>query len=124
LWNRKRESALIAYQQAWDEFESFENADVLRTKYFGKPVLLPDMPFARRTEQTPGIIKGYVDVSYSVNKRGRVKNLTLVGQERVDEDDETEPDGLLRQLRQQLYRPALEDGVPVDTEMTEKRYAY
>ena len=99
MWHQKRESAIAAYQRAWDEFGDLEEGERLREVYFGQPVMLPDMPGANSDLATPTQIRGHVEVSYLVNERGRIKKFDTVAIEPVNEADKTEPVRLLRALK-------------------------
>ena len=123
-WHRKKDSALAAYQHAWDEMAALENGEQLLISYFGVPSLLPDMPGANRDLAAPAVIRGYAEVSYDISSRGRVKNLDLLTLEPVDEADDREPVQLLRRIKRKQYRPRFEDRKPVATEAITKRYAY
>ncbi len=127
LWHGKRDSAQAAYARAWDELAALDNGEQLQQQFFGKPTLLPDLPGARTELQTPKVIRGYVDLSFAINTRGRVTDLEIVAEENVQEfDDEAERSRLrmLRRLKRMRYRPQLEDGTIVSTEEVTKRYAY
>ncbi len=123
-WHRKKDSALAAYQHAWDEMAALENGEQLLISYFGVPSLLPDIPGANRDLAAPAVIRGYAEVSYDINSRGRVKKLELLTLEPVDEADDQEPVQLLRRIKRKQYRPRFEDREPVTTEAITKRYAY
>ena len=77
LWHQKRESALAAYQQAWDELSALEDGERLLEEHFSQPVLLPDVPGAHQDLTEPEIVRGYANVSYDITAKGRVKNLVL-----------------------------------------------
>ncbi|MEP5764645.1 MAG: hypothetical protein ABJ308_08620 [Halieaceae bacterium] len=123
-WHQKRDSALLIYQQAWDEFGELKDGERLREVYFGQPTLLPDLPGSARDLVAPSVVEGYASVSYFINGRGRVKSLELLEMERMDETDTRPPVRLLRRIKQQTFRPRLQDREPIATETIEKRYAY
>jgi tetratricopeptide (TPR) repeat protein len=123
-WHGKRESALEAYLQAWDEFEAMDDGSGLLTEYFGSPVLLPDLPGVPRDLVPPEQISGYAEVSYYINPRGRLKSVEVLKMEPADGTESRPPVGLLRQLKRMHYRPVLVDREPTATETIHKRYAY
>jgi hypothetical protein len=127
LWHQKRDSALDVYRQAWEELGALENGESLRQQYFGMPTLLPDLPQMRSEPAPPEVITGYVNVSFSVNQTGRIKNLEVLSNEPVDETAEVQGGNtvqLLRSIRRMLFRPQLVEGEPVQADDIQKRYAY
>ncbi len=125
MWHQKRESAVLTYQEAWDELAAMEDSEVLLAHYFGKPHLLPELSGYNRDLEAPANIRGYVEVSFTVNTRGRVEDLEELSVELVDENDqEAEPSRLLRRLRGKIWRPRFEEREPVPTENIVKRYAF
>ncbi len=123
-WHLKRESATAAYQAAWDELLELENGEQLLASYFDKPSLLPDMPGTNRDIAPPAVIRGYAEISFDINSRGRVKNLDVLSLEPVDAEDDAAPIRLLRRIKTKQYRPRFVDREPVATEAITKRYAY
>ena len=127
LWHQKRESALDAYQRAWQELGALDDADALRASYFGKPTLLPDLDGARTAFQPPEVVRGYITVSYDISERGRVRDLDILEEEvvqQIDEQDEGYKIKLVRSIKRKLYRPQFEDGEPTRREDVTRRYAY
>jgi tetratricopeptide (TPR) repeat protein len=124
LYHQKRDSALAAYQKAWDEFEVLENGSLYQAQYLGGSELLPDIPGFSRDLVPPDVVKGYAEVSYTISRSGRVKNLQVLKLEPVDAEDERQPVRLLRRLKRSQYRPLLVERVPTATETNYKRYAY
>ena len=128
LWHQKRDSAIEAYKRAWEEFGALENGDEEQQKYFGKPVLLPDLPGARTQLTPPEVVSGYVDVTYNISSRGRVRNLEVLSTETVQEEEDEVTQGnrvqLMRSIKRLLHRPRFEAGEPVEVENVRERYAY
>jgi len=124
LYHRKRDSALRAYQKAWDELAALENGSQYQQQYLGQSKLLPDIPGLAGDLVPPAVVKGYVEVSYTINRSGRVKNLQVLKLEPFDVADEGQPSRLLRRLKRSQYRPLLVERVPTATETNYKRYAY
>jgi len=124
LWNDKQDSAKLAYQQAWEKLGELEDSEVQQTAYFTQPVLLPDIEGSARDLLPPENISGYAEVSYYINRRGRVKDLEITQLEPVDETDNRQPVRLLRRIKYMRYRPIFVDGEAVATETITKRYAY
>jgi hypothetical protein len=124
LYHQKRDSALKAYQTAWDEFAEMENGSQYQTQYLGQSERLPDFPGFARDLVPPEVVKGYAEVSYTISRSGRVKHLQVVKLEPFDEEDQRQPVRLLRRLKRSQYRPILVERVPTATETNYKRYAY
>ncbi len=124
LWNNKRESAQASYQQAWSRMGEQDDGEIQQAKYFRHPVLLPDIVGSARGLLPPENISGYAEVSYYINRRGRVKDLEITKLEPVDETDDRTPVRLLRRIKHTLYRPILVDGEAVATQRITRRYAY
>ena len=125
LMHGKRDSAMAAYQAAWQALAGREDSAEVQASWFGTPVMLPDLPGFPTDIPALSTVKGYAQVSYHINSRGRVKNLDLLSWEDIIEDEEArEPVYLLRQIKRNIYRPVFRDGEPVATEAIEKRYAY
>ncbi len=127
LWHQKREAALQAYTEAWEQLGALENGERLQQQYFGKPRLLPALPGASSEPTPPDVVTGYITVSFSVTGKGRVKNLEVLSNEAAIEGAEVEESDsvqLLRSLKRTLYRPRLEAGLAVQTDDIQKRYAY
>ncbi|MCZ6831332.1 MAG: tetratricopeptide repeat protein [Gammaproteobacteria bacterium] len=123
-YHGKREAAGEAYLQAWDELAVMENSEQLLAQHFGQPQLLPTTADAHLDLAPPANIKGYAEVSYSVNQRGRVKALELVSNEPVEAHPNAEPTRLLRRIKAKKFRPRYENREPVTTENLVKSYAY
>jgi tetratricopeptide (TPR) repeat protein len=123
-WHQKRESALTAYQAAWDALAELDDGEKYLQQYFAAPSLLPALSGWDGELPPPDVIKGYADVTYYIDERGRIKDLELVHMEPLDPEDKLEPVRLLRQLKQMQYRPRFENREPVATEVITKRYAY
>jgi hypothetical protein len=123
-WHQKRESALVAYQEAWDALAALDDGEKYLQQYFATPSLLPALSGWDGELPPPDVIKGYADVSYYIDERGRIKDLEVVHMEPMDPEDKLEPVRLLRQLKQMQYRPRFENREPVATEVITKRYAY
>jgi hypothetical protein len=123
-WHGKRESALTAYLQAWDEFGAMDNGTAEQSRVFSSPVLLPDIPGRARDIEPPAVIRGYAQLSYRISTRGRVKGLKVEQLEPVDETDKEPPVRLLRKIKRMQFRPILVDRETIATETIQKRYAY
>jgi tetratricopeptide (TPR) repeat protein len=124
LYHQKRDSALTAYQKAWDEFEVLENGSEYQAQYLGQSERLPDFPGFSRDLVPPDVVKGYAEVSYTISRSGRVKHLQVLKLEPGDAEDQRQPVRLLRRLKRSQYRPLLVERVPTATETNYKRYAY
>lgn len=124
LYHQKRDSALKAYQKAWDEFAVLENSGDYQVQYLGQSERLPDFPGFARDLVPPDVVKGYAEVSYTISRTGRVRHLQILKLEPFDEEDQRQPVRLLRRLKRSQYRPLLVERMPTETETNYKRYAY
>jgi hypothetical protein len=124
IYNRKRDSAEVAYQRAWDELAALENGGQFQQEYLGQLVRLPDFPGFARDLVPPSVVQGYAEVSYIINRSGRVRNLEILKLEPFDETDQREPVRLIRRIKRSLYRPLTVDRELAATETINKRYAY
>jgi hypothetical protein len=120
----KLESAGEAYVQAWDEMSALDNGEQLLDQYFRQPQMLPTAPGAHPDLAEPADIDGYAEVSYSVDKRGRLVNLELISNEPVAAAPNAEPTSLMRRLKAKKFRPRYENREPVRADNLVKRYAY
>jgi hypothetical protein len=123
-YHSKREAAAVAYLQAWDELAALENGEQLLASYFDQPQMLPTAASAHANLAAPANIQGYAEVSYAVNKNGRVVDLDVTSNEPVEGRPNAEPTRLLRRIKAKKYRPRFENREPVTTENLVKRYAY
>lgn len=123
-WHDKDESALLAYQQAWDELAALEAGEKYLHEAFSNRVLLPDVSGLRRNLIRPGGDAGEVEVSYYIDQRGRARDLEVLQLEPRDASDEREPIQLLRSIKYAQFRPLFEAREPVATEAIIERYAY
>ncbi len=127
LWHQKRDSAIEVYKRAWEELGALEDGEKQQQLYFGTPVLLPDLDGARTELTPPDVVTAFIDVSYTISARGRVRDLEVLSEEFVKTEDE-QTDGnrvkLMRSIKRLLHRPRFEAGEPVPVENVRERYAY
>lgn len=128
LWHQKRDSAMTVYLRAWDELGALEDGEQLQKRYFGEPILLPDMPGANKDLTEPEVLTGYAEVTYDISPKGRVRNLELQSTEPTDREamseDEFNPVQLLRRVKRLQYRPQIENREAVLVENVRERYAF
>ena len=124
-WHRRMDAGKRAYRQAWDELTSLDDCTRLLQQHFSEPVRLPTLGDYHRKIDAPDPISGYVEVSFTITERGRVKDLDTIDTEWVNEENSSaSPDRLLRLLRRTLWRPRLEAREPVTAENMVMRYAF
>ena len=121
LLHGRRGAAVDSYRAAWRKLGEQEDADTARQRFFGQPVLLPDLSGLPGDIPPPKDVKGYAEVSFHVSSRGRVRNLELLSWEN---EENRKPIKLMRELKSKVFRPAMVAGKPVETETMRKRYAY
>ncbi len=123
----RRQAGMRHYREAWELLagESPEQAH----EFFARVQLLPQ--FNNFSEQRRlaavgrregGAEYGYVDLSFNVNQYGRLSNVDVLAI--VPDDSERRVNRLLRELRQSVVRPRLEDGEPVDMVGVSMRVPY
>lgn len=118
-WSGENEAALLAYQEAIAELVAQGAAEQDIDEIFGAPVALPDYDGARRLPQESGPGESSLQLEFTVNDRGKVRNL-----ERMDDNElsGSQVNRLMRRLRKTRFRPALTMGEPVTTHKVIKAY--
>ncbi|MEO0997298.1 MAG: TonB family protein [Pseudomonadota bacterium] len=128
----ERTSARRAYRRAWRLLDTDELADLtVRDDRFGEPHPIsqidpqPDSPltgdlaeFAAEYGSDPR--RGYVVVSYTVNRRGRIEDPEVIESIPAGFRD----DDALAWVRRFVYRPRMEDAKTVDTPGVTFRYEF
>lgn len=123
-WHGNLRAAEEVYREAWAELSLLDAAEDLLNYHFGSPQLIPGLSSAHRDLEPPASISGYAELSYAVNKRGRVYDLELVSNQPGEATPDAEPNTLMRRLQRKLFRPRYENGEPIETVNITKRYAY
>ncbi len=128
----ERTSARRAYRRAWRLLDTDDLADLtVRDDRFGDPHPIsqidpqPDSPltgdlaeFAAEYGSDPD--RGYVVVSYTVNRRGRIEDPEIIESIPAGFRD----DDALAWVRRFVYRPRMEDAQTVDTPGVTYRYEF
>ena len=120
LWHEERKEAMEAYQQAIEELEKRDDAQVQQERFFGTPVALPNLDGVRPLIEVESPEIGDILLEFGVNERGRVVDL-----ERIDDNEDVnqaQANRVMRQLRKTRFRPRLEAGEVVETEKIVRAY--
>ncbi len=110
---QQNKRAQILYEDVWLSFDGRSSTDFIdRELRSPKPIYLslPHDPKALSNATRPRATRGFVELSFTVNKRGAVTDLIT---------ERAEPSGsdflVRKQARKARYRPAFVDGKPVAT---------
>jgi hypothetical protein len=117
LSNETHNRARKIYLQVWNELSKDDDRIRLRRELLEQPIAIREEPlprFAGGGGDRPigGLLSGSVQVDYTVSTRGRVRNIRT-------EVKPAEFSDMLRmvhrEIRRRIFRPALVDGVPVQS---------
>lgn len=119
LWHGKRSDAMETYALVYRELDGDAAAQDIREKLFAVPEPLPNLEGVRALPDKEDQPNGRLLLEFGVTERGRVVDLV-----RLDEYERNNAraDDIMRRLRQTLFRPRFDDGMPVETEGL--RWAY
>jgi hypothetical protein len=119
FWHGKRNDALTTYAELYAELDATDAAKELRESFFGTPQPLPALAGVRALPEPLAEGDGHLLLEFGVNERGRVVDLA-----RLDDyaHNDEKADDIMRRMRQIVFRPRIDDGLPVDTEGL--RWAY
>ena len=129
LLYEQRKAADELYSSAWELLAGEENSEALQQSLFGSVIAIPliitepRLVDRRVLGQGPeSLAEGFVDLSFTVTRNGSVRKVSVLS-------DET-PQNIIqfgsvgRALRSFVFRPVLQDGVPVTTEDNRFRIRY
>src|SRR5690606_13392289 len=117
----RRQAAQRTYRDAYMLMAEHEQADTLLEQQFGRIAFLPT--FSRFDEQRKqalglnpdsGARRGYIDLSFSVSKYGRVNDVQVLAEE--PEGMERVENQVASHLRAFTIRPRIVDGEAVNSE--------
>ncbi|MAJ54527.1 MAG: hypothetical protein CBC67_00780 [Gammaproteobacteria bacterium TMED107] len=125
----QRRAADELYLSAWQLLADEENAEALQQSLFGSVVAIPliitepRMVDRRALGKGPeSLTEGYVDLSFTVTRNGSVRRVSVLSDENAQNIIQLGSVG--RALRSFVFRPVLQDGVPVATEDNRFRIRY
>jgi len=114
------------YRRVWDALSTGEERITFRDDLLGQPSVtrgevLPE--FVDVDDIEDGVLTGRIVVTYTVSRRGRVRNLQT---EALPPEFTTIQRMVHREIRQRIYRPKIVDGAAVEAEnqVFEHRFAY
>jgi len=97
------------YRRAWQLLGVLDNADEIRTRWFGEPdYVLREYPSSRGLAEAGdlGAVEGVVRIVFDVDATGDPLNVTVLESEPPGFKDET----MLRAIRRSRFRPRVVDG--------------
>ncbi len=116
------DKAMEYYQRAWQLLQGMPDGDKHLQALFGKPIAVPALRLSVASvdkQVAPGDPGRFVTVTYDVTRNGRVHNAEITDQS--PDAAVSERRHVLVSLRNNRFRPRLENGVAVDTLGTVKR---
>lgn len=129
LLYEQRRAADELYLSAWQLLAEAENSEVLQQSLFGSVVALPliitepRMVDRRALGKGPeSLTEGFVDLSFTVTRNGSVRRVSVLSDENPQNIIQFGSVG--RALRSFVFRPVLQEGVPVTTEDNRFRIRY
>lgn len=119
LWNGRADAAWESYREAATELASADGAQEQVQQLFAEPVALPAIAGIEPLPPAVAPNEATVTLAFGVSAYGRVQDI-----ERLDdnEEDDTQANRLMRQLRKTPFRPRIEAGQPVETEKLVKAF--
>ena len=125
----QRRAADELYLSAWQLLADEENSEALQQSLFGSVVAIPliitepRMVDRRALGKGPeSLTEGFVDLSFTVTRNGSVRRVSVLSDENPQNIIQFGSVG--RALRSFVFRPVLQDGVPVATEDNRFRFRY
>lgn len=110
------------YRDAWEFLSSGSERLNVRRNMLERVVTLHERPVPRyvgsataqdEANADPGLREGRIVVSFDINTRGRVSNLTVIEAQPVEFEDIR--DDVIREMRKRVYRPRHADGQAIET---------
>ncbi|MDP1932902.1 MAG: hypothetical protein Q8L60_15730 [Gammaproteobacteria bacterium] len=129
LTRERRQAAMRAYRDAYEELLDAENGEALVEQVFGEIVFLPtfsnfgeEKKVAFNLNADSGAQQGYVDMSFDVSQYGRATNFQLLAMEpqnlaRVESQ-------VVSMVRTQLVRPKIVEGRTVASQGESYRFHF
>ena len=114
---------------AWQLLANEENSEALQQSLVGTVVAIPliitepRMVDRRALGKGPeSLTEGFVDLSFTVTRNGSVRRVSVLSDE--NPQNIIQFGSVERALRSFVFRPVLQDGVPVATEDNRFRFRY
>jgi len=129
LMRERRQAAMRAYEDAYEQLLAEENSAELIQQVFGEIVFLPTFStFADEKKEAfnigadSGARQGYVDMSFDVSQYGRATNFDLLAQEPPDLTRVQMQ--VVSMVRAQLVRPRIVEGRTVSSDGEKYRFHF
>ena len=121
LMYEQRRAAEELYLSAWSLLAEEHDSEALQQSLFGAVIAIPmiitepRMVDRRALGQGPeSLAEGFVDLSFTVTRNGSVRKINVLSEE--NPQNIIQFGSVARALRSFVFRPVLQDGVPVTTE--------
>ncbi|MDH5456513.1 MAG: hypothetical protein OEY37_10605, partial [Gammaproteobacteria bacterium] len=114
--NETHNRAHSIYLEVWNELSRDEDRIELRHELLERPVPIREEGLPRfsgggaNSQSSAGLLTGVIEVEYTVSARGRVKNIRTEARPAEFTDMQRM---VHREIRRRIFRPVLEEGVPV-----------
>lgn len=129
LLRDRRQAALRAYEEAYEQLLAAENGEALVSQVFGEIVFLPSFSaFDEQRKEAYGVgpdsgaRMGYVDLAFDVNQYGRLSNFEVLAMQ--PEDLERADIQVISSVRSNLVRPKVVDGDTIASEIERYRFNF
>ncbi len=116
--NETHNRARSIYLEVWNELSRDEDRIELRHELLERPVPIREESLPRfsrggaNSQSSAGLLTGAIVVDYTVSARGRVKNIRTEARPAEFTDMQRM---VHREIRRRIFRPILEEGVPVES---------
>ncbi len=129
LMSDRRQAAMRAYKDAYEELLGAENSEAMVQQVFGEIVFLPtfstfeeEKKEAFNINADSGARQGYVDMSFDVSQYGRATNFERLG---MDPPDLARVDmQIVSMVRAQMVRPRIVEGRTVSSQGESYRFHF
>ena len=114
--NETHNRARKLYLQVWNDLSVDEEHVKMRQELLERPIAIREQSLPRYSDgsaggnPTAGFLSGAIQVDYTVSTRGRVKNIRTEARPAEFTDMQRM---VHREIRRRIFRPVLEEGVPV-----------
>lgn len=131
-WNLlrdRRQGAMRAYEDAYEQLAEAENSADLLSQVFGEIVFLPTFSaFDEQRKEAYGVgpdsgaHMGYVDLAFDVNQYGRISNIEVLA---IEPEDMARADiQVISSIRSTLVRPKIGEDGAINSELERYRFNF
>ena len=112
------------YRESWNALGQVENGAALRSAWYSQPAFVlyetPSQRGLRPEGSEPGLVKGFVLVTFDVTPEGRTNNVKVVDSDPPGKKDEA----IVRSMRRSRFRPRIVDGEVVAAEKLARKFTF